>query len=273
MTPTTDNEQRAAAAFGRQSTGFDALYGPDTIVQYKRRRVRAVLQDLLPPHSQVLELNSGTGEDAIWLAGQGHRVHATDVSEGMQQVLRQKVAAAGLEGPISAELCSYTQLGQLRQRGPYHGIFSNFAGLNCTGELHKVLAEFDALLLPGGVAVLVVLPKFCLWEFLLLFRGKFKTALRRLRAKNGAPAHLEGHHFTCWYYNPGYILRQLGPGFEPVLLEGLCTLVPPSYLEHFAERRPRLYRWLCRLEDRWKARWPWRGWGDYYVLGVRKVES
>jgi ubiquinone/menaquinone biosynthesis C-methylase UbiE len=266
----TDNEQRAALAFGKQAPVFDEQYSADTIIQYKRQRVRAVLQQVLPPNSQVLELNSGTGEDAIWLAQQGHRVHATDVAVGMQQVLQQKVAAAGLSASISTELCSFTQLEQLQHKGPYHCIFSNFAGLNCTGELHKVLAQFDGLLLPGGMAVLVVLPKFCLWEFLMLFKGKFKTAFRRLFGKNGAAAHLEGQHFTCWYYNPSYIQQQLAASFTLRNLEGLCTLVPPSYIEHFAERRPKLYQWLRRKEDKWKSTWPWQYWGDYYIIALEK---
>jgi ubiquinone/menaquinone biosynthesis C-methylase UbiE len=270
---TTDNEQRAAAAFGKQSTVFDEQYGSDAIVQYKRNRVRAVLQQVLPPNSHLLELNSGTGEDAIWLAQQGHRVHATDVSPGMQQVLRQKVAAVGLTASIDTELCSFTQLENLQQKGPYDGIFSNFAGLNCTGELNKVLAQFDGLLKPGGKAVLVVLPKFCLWEFLLLFKGKFKTAFRRLFSKHGAPAHLEGQHFTCWYYNPSYIQQKLGPKFTLHHLEGLCTIVPPSYIAHFAERRPKLYQWLRRKEDKWKTAWPWKYWGDYYIMVMEKKQT
>lgn len=266
----TNNEATVATAFGKQAAGFDELYNPNTIIQYKRSRVRAVLQQLLPPNSKVLELNSGTGEDAIWLAQQGHTVHATDISVGMQQVLQQKVMAAGLQQHISTEPCSFTQLEQLQQKGPYQCIFSNFAGLNCTGELHKVLSAFDNLLVPGGVAILVVLPKFCLWEFLLLFKGKFKTAFRRLFSKRGAPAHLEGEHFTCWYYNPSYITQHLPTHFQVKALEGLCTLVPPSYIEHFAERRPRLYNWLRQKEDKWKSRWPWKYWGDYYIIALEK---
>jgi ubiquinone/menaquinone biosynthesis C-methylase UbiE len=266
----TDNEQKAAVAFGKQAPVFDDQYRGDTIIQYKRQRVRALLQQALPPQSQVLELNSGTGEDAIWLAQQGHRIHATDISPGMQAVLQEKVTAAQLTASISTELCSFTQLEQLQRKGPYDCIFSNFAGLNCTGELHKVLASFDALLVPGGKAVLVVLPKFCLWEFLLLFRGKCKTAFRRLLHQNGAPAHLEGQHFTCWYYNPSYIQQQLGPSFKVINLEGLCTLVPPSYIAHFAERHPKLYQWLRRKEDKWRARWPWKYWGDYYIIVLEK---
>ena len=54
----------------------------------------------------------------------------------------------------------------LKNKGPYDCIFSNFAGLNCTDKLDQVLAGFDELLKPGGMVVLVILPRFCLWESL-----------------------------------------------------------------------------------------------------------
>ena len=60
-----------------------------------------------------------------------------------------------------------------------------FAGLNCTDELGKVLDSFNDLLKPGGRVTLVILPKFCLWEFLLIFKGKFRTAFRRVFSSNG----------------------------------------------------------------------------------------
>src|SRR5665213_4207122 len=76
------NEQRAAAAFTKQSRVFDSLFADNSIIQYKRKRVRDKLEEYLLPSSHILELNSGTGEDAIWLAEKGHRVHATDLSTG-----------------------------------------------------------------------------------------------------------------------------------------------------------------------------------------------
>src|SRR5665213_3366057 len=187
------NEQRAAAAFTKQSRVFDSLFADNSIIQYKRKRVRDKLEEYLLPGSHILELNSGTGEDAIWLAEKGHRVHATDLSTGMQEVLRNKVALKGLENAISTECCSFTRLDTLENKGPYDLIFSNFAGLNCTGELSGVLKGFDGLLNPGGLVVLVVMPKFCLWETLLLFRGKFRTAFRRPFSRKGAAARVEGN--------------------------------------------------------------------------------
>lgn len=276
MSVSGHNEQLAATAFDLQSKIFDELYLPNSIIQYKRERVRAHVQQWLGNNSSVLELNSGTGEDAIWFAAQGHQVHATDISEGMQQILKQKTAAAGLNEKISTELISYTALKDLRTaacgqlKKEYDLIFSNFAGLNCTGELDKVLHSFAPLLKTGGIATLVVLPKFCLWEFLLLFKGKFKTAFRRLFSRNGVTAHIEGTFFTCWYYNPSYVIKHLKNDFDLLDLQGLCTLVPPSYMEGFAEKHPKTFAFLRAKENKWQRKWPWKSIGDYYIISLKK---
>jgi len=264
------NEQQAESAFSTQSVIFDELYSGNTIINYKRERVRDHVLRLLAPGSSILELNSGTGEDALFFAKQGHIVHATDISEGMQYELKRKVALDGLEQRISTEICSYTQLYKLKNAGPYDHIFSNFAGLNCTDELDKVLASFNDLLKPGGTVTLVILPKFCLWETLMIFKGKFRTAFRRFFSSNGAKAHIEGVYFKCWYYNPSFIIKNLKDKFRVIGLEGLCTIVPPSYIEGFAEKHPKAYKFLKIKEDRLKATWPWKYIGDYYIISLKK---
>jgi ubiquinone/menaquinone biosynthesis C-methylase UbiE len=264
------NEQQASIAFSKQSAVFDKIYAENTIVTYKRERVRDHLSKYLVHNNFILELNSGTGEDAIWFAQQGHRVHATDISTGMQKMLQQKVKAASLEDKITNELCSFTQLKGIHQRGPYDIIFSNFAGLNCTGELDKVLQSFSSLLKPDGIVTLVVLPKFCLWEILLLFKGKFKTAFRRFSGSKGTKAHVEGTYFTCWYYNPSYLIKNLKNEFDLLDIEGLCSLVPPSYIEGFAEKHPASYRYLVSKENKWKKKWPWKFIGDYCIISFQK---
>ena len=210
------------------------------------------------------------GEDAIWLAHQGCTIHATDISAGMQEVLQQKIKTEQLGNFISYELCSFTQLEHLRHKGPYDMIFSNFAGLNCTGELKKVLGSFSALLKPKGIVTLVILPKFCLWESLLIFKGKFKTATRRFFSGNGRTAHLENTFFKCWYYNPAYITEFLQDEFDLLDIEGLCTFVPPSYIENFAAKYPKLYEKLRKAEEAYKNTRPWRYIGDYYIISLKK---
>jgi ubiquinone/menaquinone biosynthesis C-methylase UbiE len=267
-----NNETLAAVAFGRQSALFDTQYGGNTIIQYKRQRVRTHVLQLLPPGGSILELNSGTGEDAVYFAKKGFHVHATDLAEGMQQVLKQKVKENHLEARITQECCSYTALSSLKNKGPFDMIFSNFAGLNCTDELQAVLSQFSPLLNPGGVVTLVIMPGFCLWETLLIFKGKFKTAFRRFLSHGGRRAHIDGNYFLCWYYSPGFIRNCLKDSFDLLGTEGLCTAVPPSYIADFAETHLRSYRLLKKLEDRLKNKWPWRNIGDYYIISFKKTE-
>lgn len=263
-----DNEINASDAFSRQSAVFDEIYATNNIINYKRVRVREHIMQYLKPGSKILELNSGTGEDAVYFAQQGHDVHATDVSTGMQAVLKQK--SEPYRDRISLETCSYTQLDQLKKQGPYDHIFSNFGGLNCTGELEKVLLSFDQLLKPGGKVTLVVIPPFCLWETLLIFKGKFKTATRRFFARNGRIAHIEGTYFKCFYYTPSFVINTLRKSFDVLGVEGLCTIVPPSYIEGFAEKHPKVYNFLRSKEDKFKSSWPWKYMGDYFIISFQK---
>ena len=264
------NEQAAEKAFSKQSAIFDEIYSSNIIVQYKRKRVRDHLQQFLKPKSKILELNAGTGEDAVWFAQQGHTVHATDISKGMQEKLVGKIHRNKFETQVTHELCSFTELEKLNNKGPYDLIFSNFAGLNCTGELDKVLHSFSLLLKPNGLVTLVILPKFCFWESLLFLKGKFRTAFRRFFNSNGVKAHIEGEYFTCWYYNPSFITGNMNDAYEVLSIEGLCTLVPPSYLENFPTKRPGLFNWLKEKENKWKSKWPWKSIGDYYIISLRK---
>ena len=283
------NETETARAFSKQAEIFDAYDAGNTINQYKRQRVREhVLRYMdaahtgsaatgvagnaeLEPERVILELNAGTGIDAAYFAGKGYRVHATDIAEGMQEKLREKMRRQGLTDRVTTELCSFTALDTLQQRGPYDLIFSNFAGLNCTDELDKVLRSFAPLVKPGGQVTLVILPGFCLWETLLFLRGRWRTAFRRLiSGRKGTQSHVEGHYFRCWYYSPSYVVRALKDSFDLLSVEGLCTIVPPSYIEHFAEKHPGAWRLLRVLEEKWKTRWPWKYIGDYYIISFRK---
>jgi len=267
---TVTNEQKAAVAFSGQAPVFDELYNSDTIINYKRDRVRKHVLRNLTPGSSILELNCGTGEDAIYFAGKGHKVHATDISGGMLYQLVQKVGKHKMNKKISFELCSYTNLEELKNKGPFDMVFSNFAGLNCTGDLDKVLNSLSSLLNPNGLVTLVILPKFCLWETLLVFKGKFRTAFRRFFSGRGRKARVEGNYFKCWYYNPSYIAQRLNEDFDLIGIEGLCTIVPPSYMEGFAEKHPSSFKFLRKWENRLKTKWPWKYIGDYYIISLRK---
>jgi ubiquinone/menaquinone biosynthesis C-methylase UbiE len=263
------NEQKVADAFTMQSVVFDTIYNANPIIQYKRQRVRRAVLQTLKPGAVILELNAGTGEDAIWFARRGYHVHATDISDGMLIQLAKKMESDQIKN-ISIEKCSYNNLDALVNKGPYDHIFSNFGGLNCTGEVGKVLKGFSSLLRPGGTITLVIMPPFCLWETLQVFRGRFRDASRRFFSKHGRKAIVEGKEFTCWYYKPSLIKRVLEKEFNCIGLEGLCSLVPPSYMENFPIKFPNLFSFLKEMETRFISTWPVRNMGDYYIISLRK---
>src|SRR6478752_2913428 len=125
MQPAISNiqEQKAAEAFNKQSAVFDTIYSPNLIIQYKRKRVRAHVESFLPQGSNILELNAGTGEDALYFASKGHHVHATDIAANMQEALVKKINDSGLSQNVSVELCSFNNLPALKNKGPYDLIF------------------------------------------------------------------------------------------------------------------------------------------------------
>jgi ubiquinone/menaquinone biosynthesis C-methylase UbiE len=261
---------KASEAFTRQSIVFDEIYAENEIIAYKRHRTRNALEKYLSPKSKILELNAGTGQDAVYFAQKGHHVHSTDISEGMLAQLKQKVVSLGLSDSISFEEISFEKLEDLQKKGQFDAIFSNFGGLNCTNQLDKVLSQFSHLLNPEGIVTLVIMPHFCLWEFWTVFKGNFKLAFRRFFSKNGAKAHLEGVHFLCWYYQPSYITRYLKNDFDVLNIEGLCTLVPPSYMETFPNRFPRIFAFLQKAEDKLKSVFPFKYIGDYFIITLKK---
>ena len=264
------NELKTAEAFSKQALVFDDAYSGNTIIQYKRKRVRDHVLSFMSPGASLLELNCGTGEDALFFAQRGFRVHATDVSEAMLHRLEEKSRQVSSSENITTEICSFNHLEALVNKGPFDLIFSNFGGLNCTSELNKVLHSFAPLLKPGGYVTLVIIPKFCLWETLLALKGKWKTATRRFFSRNGRTANVVGVQFRCWYYNPAFIIQHLKKDFTVKKIEGLCTLVPPSYLEGFAEKHPQLNQFLVKQEERFSASWPWRNIGDYFIISLQK---
>src|SRR5262249_13745568 len=68
------------AAFDAVAHRYDAEFSDRWLGETLRRQVWRELAPLVKPGSHVLDLGCGTGEDAVWLAGRGARVCATDAS-------------------------------------------------------------------------------------------------------------------------------------------------------------------------------------------------
>jgi ubiquinone/menaquinone biosynthesis C-methylase UbiE len=258
-----------ADAFSRTAEKYDRFAEDHPNLTRMRRVVADHLLNLLQPGDRILELNAGSGTDAVALAQRGFRVHATDIAPGMLARLRDKVAEMQLSDRVSVQHCSYTALEDV-SGGPFDAIFSNLGGLNCIPDLRLVTQKLATVLRPGGLVTWVLMPPVCLWEWAIALRGDFRYAFRRLSLR-GTIAHLEGRYFKVWYFSPRRAMRAFGPEFRPLAIQGVSVFAPPAESKSLAQRHPRLYAWLCSIDDRLAHRAPFHGWGDFYILSMRHV--
>lgn len=260
------HQQQVAEAFSRKAAVYDRFGHDHVNLTRMRHKVYDHVGALLPPGSHLLELNAGTGLDAIEWVRRGYRVHATDVAPGMVAEIRRKMTTAETHGRLTVQRCSFTALDRVTA-GPFDGVVSNFGGLNCIDDLTAVTRHLPALLRPNGLVTWVIMPPICPWEMALVVKNP-QVAARRLRP-GGVAATVEGVQFKTVYFTPRQVRRAFGPNFRQIKLEGLSVLTPPADNKTFAHRHPRLYRWLVRLDDL-LSRWPpCNGWGDFFILTMQ----
>ncbi len=256
--------QQVAEAFSYKAAIYDEFGKDHPNLERMRRRVYAHVLRFLHPGARLLEINAGTGGDAAFFAGQGFRVHATDLAPGMLASIQEKIEKRSLRGRLTAGLCSFTDLSAVEGR-PFDYLFSNFGGLNCIADLSLVTRQLPSLLSPGGRLTWVIMPPVCPWDLALALKGDFHTAFRRLRP-GGVLANVEGVRFQVHYFTPRQVMDALGPAFHLLKLEGLSILTPPADHKEFAHRFPRLYQELAQIDNHISGLPVLRGWGDFFIL-------
>ncbi len=256
-----------AQAFSLTAEKYDAFAQDHPHQSRMRNKVYAHLQRIVPAGSRILELNAGSGIDAVQLAQRGYQVHATDVAPGMLGRLRSKVSELGLHDRITVEERSFLDLRAV-VGAPFDAVFSDLGGLNCVADLAPVIRQLPKVLEPGGTLTWVLMPHVCLWEMLEVFRLNFRVAFRRF-SRGAVRANLEGLQFPVYYFSPAQVLRWFGSNYELLGLEGLSVITPTAESKNLARQFTTLYRALAWLDDRLSPHWPWYGWGDFYILSLR----
>lgn len=257
-----------AAVFDGFAAEYDAHFTASALGRLLRRAIWRWLDRAFAPGARVLELNCGTGEDAIHLAHRGVHVLATDASASMLDRARIKIAEAGLTDAIDVRQVAIERLDVLapETRGALDGAFSSFGGLNCVADLHAVARSLADLLKPEARVVLCVMGPLVPWEWAwFLARGEAARAFRRL-ARGG----VAWRGITVWYPSIRSTRRAFAREFRFRQVGGLGALVPPTYAETWARR----HRWLVEQLDRWERRietWPIVPWlGDHYLLELER---
>jgi ubiquinone/menaquinone biosynthesis C-methylase UbiE len=255
--------------FSKISLEYESLDKTSSLIRWMRNRVRSHFENYLSSNNSILEINCGSGIDAVYFAKMGHNVHAIDLAHGMIDLVTSKINNENLASKLSCEVLSYEDLDKLSHK-KYSHIFSNFGGLNCSSleELENVFKLFNTILNPNGIITLVIMPKLCLWEFLRIFKGQ-KHAFRRLK-KNGVMTNIAGESVQVYYHSVNKIKNLLKPNFTNFNIENISFIGPTGNLVDFPKKHPFIFKYLSKL-DSVSSKLPFlKGIGDYYIISAKK---
>jgi len=261
--------RKAVEAFENEAAYYDEDFENSPAMGRLRKLTTGIALNLFKPGDTILEMNCGTGIDAITLASQGLNVTATDGSAAMVRETAKKIAQHNLANSIRVEQCPFEELASLRNTR-FDGAFSNMGGLNCSPSLIPVAEALKQLIRPGGFLVACMLSRFSLWETgAFLLRGNAKMAFRRLQPE-GADARLRDSRFRAYYHSPESVEKQFGPMFQKVSITGLNIFSPPPGSRKAYKVLGKARFLLEQLDDSVATLAPFNRIGDHFVIVLER---
>jgi len=210
---------------------YDDIFTYSNIGKAQRKLVFKHINSIIKQDRKlsILELNCGTGADAIAFAKLHHDVIATDISSGMIEVAKAKAHPKNLQFKVQ----DINTISSDTFNKKFDFIFSDFGGINCLSEtqLQTFFQKSNDLLLPNGKMAIVLMPKNCLWERLYFTLKGDKTKATRRNTKESVVANVDGVGVETWYYNPQDISTLAKDYFITKKVKPIGVTIPPSYLE------------------------------------------
>ena len=261
-----------SAAFDEAAGLYDSDFAATTAGRCLREAVWVRLAPFIEPGMQALDLGCGTGEDALWLAGNGCQVTAADGSPAMLQQVAAKAARRSLERQVrTTRLDLNAPFASAPFTQPFDVVVSNFGAINCVDDLALLGRKLAVWVKPGGTLALVFMGRFCAWETAYDTGRLDRRAVRRWSGRAQATI---GHDIVdVRYWSMGEMMRALRPSFHVRARHGVGTLLPPSYLFRWVERRRRLFSALARWERRTSHIWPLSRMGDHTLVILRRLDG
>ena len=209
---------------------YDLDFTSSRIGSIQREQVRKHLEVLVNVKKKlnILELNCGTGADAAYMNKFGHKITATDISSEMIHVSKEKYSNTS----ITFQQQDITKISPNTFHEKFDLIFSNFGGFNCLSktELVRFLKIAPSLLEESGKLVLIIMPKYTLWEQVYFYLKGEKQKARRRKTNSFVLANVQGVDVKTWYFNPSEII-EYSSNFNATKTKPIGFCVPPSYLE------------------------------------------
>jgi ubiquinone/menaquinone biosynthesis C-methylase UbiE len=262
-----------ATPFDHIANNYDRVFTNSAVGQLQRKQVWQYLESMLSQLDglEILELNCGTGEDAVLFGEKGFNVIATDISAEMLKATEIKAHRLSMKHRVTSQYLDLENFSDILFDKKFDLIFSNFGGLNCISPaaMRKLLDRLPLLLNPNGRFVGVIMPKFCLWEGLyFLCKFQFGKIFRRWTSQE-VIADLHGSDVRTWYYSPGQIEEWSISGFKTRNVRPVGLALPPSYLNPFLDKRRKTLRLLYSMEQRLSTIGFFSRMSDHFIIDLQ----
>jgi len=250
--------------FDQEAAQYDAHFTLSCVGRAQREQIYAALsKDALFTGQKVLEINCGTGVDALEFHERGNSIRASDLSEKMVEVARTRNPTGDFEVLDARDLSAIHE--------QYSLVFSNFGGVNCFSpeEFARFFEEVHTVVQDNGHLVLVVMGKRCSWDsFYFFLKGQWSKMGRR-NTSNALEVPVGTEFVRTWYYSPKQVSRLTSAYFEVQRVKPIGLFVPPSFLAPFFERHRILFGALKKMDAVFRFSF-FSNFSDHYYLSLRK---
>lgn len=245
---------------------YDQVFPETLIGRAQRGAVWTALEQAFQSGQRVLELNCGTGMDAVHLAKNGIRVLGCDLSPRMIELAAQRSVASEVAERAVFRAIPTEEIAQLIPEGPFDGAFSNFSGLNHVEDLSRVARDLGQLLRPGARVLICMIGRVAPWDVIWqLAHRNLKGAMRRRRPQLANPK------MKAYHPSVRFIARAFHPNFRLRHWQGIGITVPPSFMEPWARRFPTVLKGMV-YADKWLTHCPGaRALGDCVLLHFERL--
>jgi len=263
-----------AAPFDAVAARYDQTFTTSTIGRAQRGAVWRELAKTFRSGDHILDIGCGTAVDACFLAERNIRVLACDPSSQMIDVATRRIQQRRVQKLVRPLVLRAEDIAALPSNELFDGAFSNFGALNCVDDLKGVARGLARLLKPGATAILCWMGPCCMWE-MLWYLGQWNTdkAFRRFKPEGISARIANGAFVRVHYPSVTTLARAFAPEFRLKSVRGIGVAVPPSYVEPWARRHPRLLQ-LCEQFDSWLGPCPgMRSLGDHVLVRLQREQT
>jgi SAM-dependent methyltransferase len=261
------------SSFDAAASQYDEAFTHTYTGKGQRELVWKWVNQILKKHPEktlkILEINCGTGEDAIYWAQNGHKVFATDISPEMIARAQAKKELVNLPN-LDFKVLDANQMEQVE--GSFDMVFSNFGGLNCLSphELSELSPKIRQLLAPNGLFIGVFMSRKCAWERVYYLAKRNKTQRKRRIQAEPLDIRVDGTPVQTWYYSPKECLELFGGSLKINLIKPIGIGYPPSYLNAFFENRIFLKGIVWMIENTVGSASSLANYADHFLISFKK---